>query len=59
VALFKTAIRRVRVSGTYVYTQNYAVTRDGRRFLISAASGQPNTAPTNIILNWTAALRPQ
>jgi hypothetical protein len=33
------------------------VARDGKRFLIS--TGPPNAAPTNVILNWTAALSPR
>jgi hypothetical protein len=57
VALFKTGIPGTGVSGSYVYTLDYAVTRDGQRFLISA--GQPNTVPTNIVVNWTAALNPR
>jgi Tol biopolymer transport system component len=57
VALFKTGIRRTAVSGSYGYTQDYAVTRDGQRFLISA--GPPDTVPTNIVVNWTAALSPR
>ena len=58
VPLFKTGIPRTGVSGTYVYTPNYAVARDGQRFLISTAAGQPSV-PTNIVLNWTAALSPR
>jgi Tol biopolymer transport system component len=59
VALFKTGIQRAGASGSYVYTLDYAVASDGQRFLISTAIGQPNAAPTNVFLNWTAALNPR
>ena len=58
VALFKTGIQRTAVSGSYGYTLDYAVTRDGQRFLISL-HGRPDTVPTNIVVNWTAALSPR
>ena len=58
IVLFKTGIPRTGVSGSYVYTLDYAVARDGQRFLISTANGQ-STASTNVILNWTAALAPR
>jgi eukaryotic-like serine/threonine-protein kinase len=38
--------------------QAYAVTKDGRRFLVNARSHQSSdTAPLTVVLNWTAALQ--
>ena len=59
VALFKTGIPRAGAAGTYAYALNYAVARDGQRFLISVATGQSDTAATNIVINWTAVLSSQ
>jgi hypothetical protein len=56
VALFKTGIERPGAVGTYVYQLNYAVARDGQRFLINTATGPRTAVPTNIVLNWPAAL---
>jgi serine/threonine protein kinase/Tol biopolymer transport system component len=52
VALFKT-----RMSPPHFWEQNYAVTRDGGRFLINTITEESASVPTKIIFNWTAALR--
>lgn len=35
----------------------YAVSADGRRFLMAAAAGQAAPAPITVVLNWTATLK--
>ena len=38
--------------------QVYAVTKDGRRFLVNATKQQPGgTIPLTVVLNWTAAIK--
>lgn len=49
-ALFPTGAR----SGL---TQKFAVTKDGRRFLVSATSQQSRAAPLTVVTNWTAAIQ--
>jgi hypothetical protein len=36
----------------------YAVTADGQRFLINTDPDQAATAPTTVVVNWTASLQP-
>ena len=35
----------------------YAVTRDGKRFLVIARPDQPSVAPLTVVVNWTAAIQ--
>ena len=56
-ALFRTDIPRSGGTGIYGYTMNYAVSRDGQRFLITTTAGAPDFLPTKIVLNWHAAAR--
>lgn len=35
----------------------FAVTKDGRRFLVALAVDEPNATPITVILNWSAALK--
>lgn len=35
-----------------VYRWNYAVSRDGQRFIVNVSSGEPMTEPLTVILNW-------
>jgi hypothetical protein len=36
--------------------RHYAAARDGRRFLISWATEEAQSAPVTVVLNWTAGL---
>jgi hypothetical protein len=36
--------------------RHYAVARDGQRFLISRVTGEAQSAPVTVVLNWTAGL---
>jgi hypothetical protein len=35
---------------------NYAVTRDGQKFLIDTLTDESGSIPTTVVLNWEAAL---
>ena len=37
-------------------THQYAVTKDGRRFLINTRPQQPNDAPLTVVVNWSATI---
>jgi hypothetical protein len=37
--------------------QGYAVTKDGRRFLVNAGSQQSRAAPLTVVLNWQEELK--
>lgn len=37
--------------------QQYAVTRDGKRFLVIARPDQPSVAPLTVVIHWTAAIQ--
>jgi hypothetical protein len=37
--------------------QRYAVTKDGKRFLVSATPQQSRVAPITVVLNWTATIQ--
>jgi hypothetical protein len=37
--------------------QLYAVTKDGKRFLVNARPQQPSVAPLTVVVNWTAAIQ--
>jgi hypothetical protein len=37
--------------------KQYAVTRDGQRFLLLLPPAETRTAPITMILNWTASLK--
>ena len=51
--LFKT---RMLESEGGIYHE-YDVSPDGQRFLIGTLTGDSNTAPPTVILNWTAGLK--
>ena len=36
---------------------DYAVSRDGRRFLVNRIISDPRAEPLSVVLNWTAALK--
>jgi hypothetical protein len=36
---------------------SYAVTNDGRRFLLVIPQSEPISPPITVVLNWTAALK--
>ena len=41
-----------------IYTrQGYAVTKDGKRFLVNARPQQSSAAPLTVVVNWTAAIQ--
>ena len=44
-------------SGWEAFTSNYAVTKDGQRFLLPISVEVGNTAPLAVVLNWTALLK--
>ena len=46
-----------RVSGLVDVRTHYAVTADGRRFLVNQLSEGDEASPITVILNWTAAVR--
>jgi hypothetical protein len=50
--LFQT---RVPLTGN-PYRTNYAVSRDGQRFLVNTSSDEGLSSPLTIVLNWTALL---
>jgi len=50
-ALFRTGAARFNNS------QIYAVTKDGKRFLINTRSPHDSAAPLTVVLNWTAAIQ--
>ena len=52
VALFDAPVRR-----DFSYRQ-YAVTRDGSRFLLNRMVGEEGTRPLVLVQNWASALRP-
>jgi Tol biopolymer transport system component len=57
-ALFKTGVFDLNGAQKGVYTWNYAVTRDGQRFLISTIDDvSPGSSTTWVLLNWPARLR--
>jgi hypothetical protein len=37
-------------------SNNYVVTRDGRRFLAAVSAPDPNAPPLSIVVNWPSAL---
>ena len=52
-ALFQT---RVPLTGN-PYRTNYAVSRDGQRFLVNTSTAEGLSSPLTILLNWPALLR--
>jgi dipeptidyl aminopeptidase/acylaminoacyl peptidase len=46
-----------RVSGLVDVRTHYAVTADGRRFLVNRLSEGEGASPITVVLNWTEALR--
>jgi hypothetical protein len=42
-----------------VYRRNYAVSRDGQRFLVNISSGEAMTEPLTVIVNWPRLLAGQ
>jgi dipeptidyl aminopeptidase/acylaminoacyl peptidase len=54
-ALFPTGAP-IGISGGRL-TQTYAVTNDGKRFLVNARPQQSSVAPLTVVLNWTAAIQ--
>ena len=44
-------------SGWEAFTSNYAVTKDGQRFLLPVSVEVGNTAPLAVVTNWTADLK--
>ena len=51
------ALFDVRVSGLVDVRGHYAVTADGRRFLVNRLAEAGGSSPMTVVLNWTAALR--
>jgi Tol biopolymer transport system component len=51
-ALFRTAVPIFNNS-----RGQYAVTRDGKRFLMTATPQKPSIAPLTVVLNWTATIQ--
>jgi Tol biopolymer transport system component len=51
-ALFRTAVPIFNSS-----RGQYAVTKDGKRFLTTASPEQPSVAPLTVVLNWTATIQ--
>ena len=43
--------------GAPTFNQVYAVTKDGKRFLVNARPQQSSAAPLTVVLNWTAAIQ--
>jgi hypothetical protein len=37
--------------------QKFAVTKDGKRFLVSSTPQQSRAMPLTVVLNWTAAIQ--
>jgi eukaryotic-like serine/threonine-protein kinase len=52
-ALFSTRVTWMEIQAG---ARHYAVARDGRRFLISRATDEAQSAPVTVVLNWTAGL---
>jgi Tol biopolymer transport system component len=50
-ALFKPGVSR-----GFLYEPTYAVSHDGRRFLINTFTEEPKTLPTKILFNWRASI---
>ena len=38
-------------------SQVYAVTKDGKRFLVNARPQQSSVAPLTVVVNWTATIQ--
>ena len=53
-ALFPTALG---TGANQLVNQRYAVTKDGKRFLVSATPQQSRVAPLTVVLNWTATIQ--
>jgi hypothetical protein len=53
IALFKT---RMANPDAAQFDTNYAVTRNGQRFLIDTTVDESNAAPATIVINWPAGL---
>jgi dipeptidyl aminopeptidase/acylaminoacyl peptidase len=51
-----TALFRADVS-TFNNSQVYAVTKDGKRFLVNARPQQSSVAPLTVVVNWTASIQ--
>ena len=51
------ALFDVRVSGLVDVRGHYAVSADGRRFLVNRLGESGGSSPMTVVLNWTAALR--
>jgi hypothetical protein len=54
--LFEAAISNGTVFGNFSRHQ-WDVTADGKRFLINTDAIENNSAPINVVLNWTAGLK--
>ena len=50
-ALFPTGARAIQ------HQPVYAVTKDGKRFLVNARPQQSSVAPLTVVVNWTAAIQ--
>jgi hypothetical protein len=37
--------------------RSFAVTKDGKRFLVSATPAQSRATPLTVVLNWTATIQ--
>jgi hypothetical protein len=53
--LFQPRIRNVGFAGSN--SNNYDVTRDGRRFLVAVSESSPTETPITLVVNWTSALK--
>jgi len=50
-ALFPTAAR------SFTGSQEYAVTKDGKRFLVNARPQQSSAAPLTVVVDWIATIQ--
>ena len=56
-ALFRTRMADFHSGSRGQFAKNYAVTRDGQRFLIASIIEDPPPPSVTVLLNWPAALR--
>jgi hypothetical protein len=46
-----------RDQSRFIESRMYAVTKDGKRFLLPARTRPSSAAPVTVVVNWTAAIQ--
>jgi hypothetical protein len=56
VALFDAHVRQLSPAASPIPLRQYAVTRDGSKFLLNRVVGEEGTRPMTLVQNWSSQL---